>query len=210
MTLMLPQPLRESRDTVTLRRADWESLLERLDDAEDAAAVAERRAREAAIGRDVVRRDYLTGDELRRLLDWESPLKLWREKRGLSQRALAQAAGVSASYLAEIETGRKPGSVEAVANLARALDLPMERLVSGNRPQMALEQLKALLASRISEAAAVAEAKQIIRGLKARGIASSDLSELKGRLRTLATDYGNAGMVDEARIVTTIVDACSF
>jgi ribosome-binding protein aMBF1 (putative translation factor) len=47
----------------------------------------------------------MTGDALRRILDDESPVKVWREKRGLSQRALAEQAGVSPSSLAEIETG---------------------------------------------------------------------------------------------------------
>ena len=50
-------------------------------------------------------------------------------KRGMTQRALADAAGVSPSYLAEIEAKRKPGSVEATRRLARALAVPMEHLV---------------------------------------------------------------------------------
>jgi transcriptional regulator with XRE-family HTH domain len=63
------------------------------------------------------------------LLDGESPLKVWREKRGRSQRELAAAAGVSPAHLAEIETGRKPGSVLALARLARALEVQIEDLI---------------------------------------------------------------------------------
>jgi len=48
---------------------------------------------------------------------------VWREKRGRSQRELATAAGVSAGYLAEIETGRKSGSAAALARLAKALQV---------------------------------------------------------------------------------------
>ena len=72
----------------------------------------------------------MTGDELRRILDDESPVKVWREKRGLTQRALAEQAGVSPSYLAEIETGKKPGSAGASRKLSRVLAIPMENLVS--------------------------------------------------------------------------------
>ena len=84
-----------------------------------AAAIAERLAYEEKVGKEVARRDCLTGDEMRRILDDESPVKVWREKRGLSQRELAEQAGVSSSYLAEIETGKKPGSAEALRKLSR-------------------------------------------------------------------------------------------
>ena len=74
-----------------------------------------------------------TGVVCYRILDDESPVRVWREKRRLSQRALAEQAGVSASYLAEIETGKKPGSAEALRKLSRVLAVPMENLVS--RPE---------------------------------------------------------------------------
>jgi len=121
--------LNETQDTVTVRRGDWTQLLSELEDALDRAAVVERRREEAGKGVQAARRSYLTAQEARRLLDGESPVKVWREKRGRSQRELAAAAGVSAGYLAEIETGRKPGSVLALAKLARALQVQMEDLV---------------------------------------------------------------------------------
>lgn len=131
MTAPWPKPIGETSRTVTLRKRDWRALIARLEDLEDAAAIAERRAHEAKVGKEVARRDYLTGDEVRRILDDESPVKVWREKRGLSQRELGEQAGVSSSYLAEIETGKKPGSADALRKLSRALAIPMENLVSG-------------------------------------------------------------------------------
>ncbi len=122
-----PQPVAETRSTVTLRKRDWKALVARL---EDLAAIAERLAYEEQVGKEVARRDYMTGDELRRILDDESPVKVWREKRGLTQRELAEQAEVSASYLAEIETGKKPGSAAALRKLSRVLAIPMENLVS--------------------------------------------------------------------------------
>jgi ribosome-binding protein aMBF1 (putative translation factor) len=119
----------ETKSTVTVNRQDWVRLLTDLEDAEDRAAVREGRAREAALGKDAVRRNSLSGEEARRLLDGESPVRVWRGKRGLTQRGLAAAAGVAPSYLADIENGRKPGSASALSRLARALGVSMDDLV---------------------------------------------------------------------------------
>jgi ribosome-binding protein aMBF1 (putative translation factor) len=121
--------LSETRDTVTVSRGDWTQLVSELEDAQDRAAVVERRQHEAAKGKQAARRNYLTARDARRLLDGESPVKVWREKRGRSQRELAAAAAVGAGYLAEIETGRKPGSVVALARLAKALQVQIEDLI---------------------------------------------------------------------------------
>lgn len=118
----------ESKDTVTISRDDWESLQDELEELQDCAAVAERRTYERQMGKENARRDYLTGDEAIRLLNGESPLKIWREKRGLSQRALATAANIASGYLAEIESGSKPGSDNAFRKLAVVLRVPSDEL----------------------------------------------------------------------------------
>ena len=48
----------------------------------------------------------------------------------MTQRGLARAAGVSSSSLAEIESGKKPGSAAALRAIAQALGVPMEHLLS--------------------------------------------------------------------------------
>jgi DNA-binding XRE family transcriptional regulator len=121
--------LRETADTVTIGRSDFEALLQAAEDAEDLAALAAHDAEEASVGREAARRDYLTADEAERLLDGESPVKVWREKRGLSQRALAKAAGVQPGYLGEIETGRKPGSATTLHRLSVVLGVAMQDLM---------------------------------------------------------------------------------
>ena len=122
--------LSETPETVTVSRGDWTQLLSQLEDALDRAAVVERRRHEVRKGKLAARRDYLTAGEARRLLEGESPVKVWREKRGRSQRELAATAGVAAGYLADIETRRKPGSVLAVAKLAKALQVSIEDLLT--------------------------------------------------------------------------------
>ena len=120
--------LRETEDTVTISRDDWQRLQEQLEEAQDRAAIAARRGRERRIGKQAARRDYLDAAEAIRLLNGASPVKVWREKRGLSQRALASRAGISPAYLAEIETGRKPGSGDALRKLAATLQVAAEDL----------------------------------------------------------------------------------
>ena len=117
------RPLAEDGDTVLLSRADYEALVQRAEDAVDAAQIREAEARVAA-GED----EYVPIEVTRRLLAGEAPVRVWREHRGVSARALASRAGVSAAYLSQIETGKKPGSFDAMARLARALDVDMEDL----------------------------------------------------------------------------------
>ena len=52
-------------------------------------------------------------------------LRDWRHRRHLSQRALADAAGISASLLGAIETGRDMPSRDTLMFLSEALDIPL-------------------------------------------------------------------------------------
>ncbi len=123
--------LSETDDTVTISRADLNALLLAAEDAEDLTAVREQRAREEALGGyGRAKADYYTAEEAKRLLAGESPIRIWREKRGLTQRALAEAASIQTGYLSEIESGKKPGSITAHHALAKALNIPMDYLIA--------------------------------------------------------------------------------
>ena len=65
-------------------------------------------------------------EERERLLAGESPVRVWRRHRGLTLGELADRAGIAPSYLSEIETGRKPGSVAALGKLAEALGVELD------------------------------------------------------------------------------------
>ncbi len=58
----------------------------------------------------------------------ESPIKIIRKFRGMTQDDLANACGLSRPYLTEIETGRKEGSIRSLKSIAAALGVPLERL----------------------------------------------------------------------------------
>ena len=125
----------EKTDTVTLSRADYEALIERIEDAEDNAFLDTVEAREQAIGKESARADYLSAELVRRLIDGEHPVRVWRAHRGLGRDALAAAAGIAPSYLSEIETRRKPGSFTALAKLAAALHVSLDDLAAWLEPQ---------------------------------------------------------------------------
>ncbi len=72
--------------------------------------------------------ELLPFEMVERMLDGESRLKVWREHRGLTVRALADKAGVSASLVSEIETGKKEGSIATLKALARALRVDLDDL----------------------------------------------------------------------------------
>lgn len=61
-------------------------------------------------------------------VDREELSKL-RKAQALTKRELAQRAGLSASYLTELESGTKPGGPKAVRALAAALEVDLDRLL---------------------------------------------------------------------------------
>ncbi len=111
-----------SGEVVVIARADYESLVAAAENAADLADIA-------AIKAHVAEKDYLPFGMAERILDGMAPVRVWRQHRGLTARALAAKAGLSSSYLSEIETGKKPGSVKALHALATALEVDLDDLV---------------------------------------------------------------------------------
>lgn len=119
----------ETSDTVTLRRDELDRLVAAFEDALDHASVRALDAEMAARGWEAVCGDMLTVDEAERLWAGEHPVRVWRERRALTQRALAEAADVPQSYISELESGVKPGSVSALVKLSAALRVRVDDLI---------------------------------------------------------------------------------
>jgi len=103
--------------------ADYQHFLELLEDELDARTVADFHEAYSA------GREFLIPEEImRRELAGESPAKLWREHRGMTQQELAKRAGISTPYLSQIETGKRQGTVETLSAIARSLDVPLDAL----------------------------------------------------------------------------------
>ncbi len=64
-----------------------------------------------------------------RLLGGENAIRVYRDHRGMTQKQLAEAAGINAIYLSQIERGRRNGSVRVLAAIAEALGVDMDALI---------------------------------------------------------------------------------
>jgi DNA-binding XRE family transcriptional regulator len=105
---------------VVIPLAEYEALL----DAADIGA-ADKVRTAIAEGRD----ELVPAAIASRLLGDESPVRVWREHRGMTASALAERAGISAGYLSELENGKKSGSIAALGRLAGALNIAIEDLL---------------------------------------------------------------------------------
>lgn len=68
-------------------------------------------------------------DLVKRIASGENPVRVWRTYRGRKAGELAATAGIAASYLSDIENGRKPGSVNAMKRIATALGVSVDDLI---------------------------------------------------------------------------------
>jgi DNA-binding XRE family transcriptional regulator len=65
-----------------------------------------------------------------RLINGENPILVFREYRRLTQEQLAKLARISRPYLAELEAGKKRGSVSVLREIARLLKVDLDDLVA--------------------------------------------------------------------------------
>lgn len=64
------------------------------------------------------------------LLAGENPLRVWREYRELTQQQVAAEAGISKSYLSQLESGQRKGTTEVLRAIARVLNVSLDDLVA--------------------------------------------------------------------------------
>ena len=105
--------------TVQLTETAYQAMFTRIENLEDRLA-----ALEADDGSRIPHPVALA------IIRGESPLVAFRAHRGLRLRELARQAGISPSYLSEIEHRRKPGSAATLAKLAAALNTTIDTLLT--------------------------------------------------------------------------------
>lgn len=110
-------------EMVTIPREEYDRLRAAAEDLADLQSHDRARAALAA-GED----ELIPAPFANRLLDGDPPLRVWRDLRGLTQTALAEQSGVNRVTVAEIETGRKQGSVSTLRALADALGVTLDDL----------------------------------------------------------------------------------
>ena len=101
-------------DLVLIAHGDLEELIE-----DRMAEAAYRRTRDQETVPDAV---------VRRLVAGENPITVWREHRGMTLRALAEAAGLDPGYLSQLENRKRAGPVATIKKLASALRLDLDDL----------------------------------------------------------------------------------
>ncbi len=109
---------------MTIPQEEHNRLREAAEDLADLRAYDGAKAALAAGQEELVPADYA-----KRLIAGESPLRVWRELRELSQVKLGAVSGVNRVQLADIEAGRGKGSVETVRKLADALGVRLDDLI---------------------------------------------------------------------------------
>jgi DNA-binding XRE family transcriptional regulator len=126
--MTVAEPLAVTDEIVVLRRGTYDALIEAVEEALDARALADVRAREAS-----GEAEYVPIELADKIFAGEHPVRVWREYRGLTLGALAKSANVAPSYLSEIEARKKPGSARALAAIAKALRVDIEDLLTAKR-----------------------------------------------------------------------------
>lgn len=109
---------------VVIPEAEYLALIDAVEDREDLAAI-ERFQQRLGAGEE----ELLPAEMVDRILRGESKIRVWREHRGLSARALAAKAGITAAYLSQIETGAREGGVDTLKRIANALGVSLDDLV---------------------------------------------------------------------------------
>lgn len=107
-----------STTTITLPQAEYDALVERCSELEDRLA-----------GMDADNGVRVPHQVALAIFEGKTPIRAYREYRSLALRQLSSEAGISVSYLSEIESGRKAGSASALFRIANALGTTIDALM---------------------------------------------------------------------------------
>lgn len=113
----------QGEEMAVLPKADYDELIEAFEDREDIEASRKFRAKLSAGEEELIPAEYVN-----RMIDGENKIKVWRDFRGMSAKALADAAGISALYLSQIEIGAREGSLDAMKKIAEALNAKIDEI----------------------------------------------------------------------------------
>ena len=101
-----------------LQLVEKAEMLQDIQDYDGAKAALER-------GED----ELIPGEVVHAILDGENPIKVWREYRGMTQKALAEQAGISVPYLSQLETNKRKGSLDVLSAIAKTLNVSLDHIV---------------------------------------------------------------------------------
>ncbi|MDP9057412.1 MAG: helix-turn-helix transcriptional regulator [Pseudomonadota bacterium] len=111
-------------EMISIPVEEYSRLKQAAEDLGDLRAYDHAKARIAAGEDELVPAEIVTG-----LLDGESPLRIWRRHRGLTQTELAKASAVNRVQIANIKSGQRTGSAPTLNKLATVLGIGLDELV---------------------------------------------------------------------------------
>ncbi len=101
---------------------EYRRLLEKAEMLQDIQAYDEAKA-SVARGEELIPAEVTYA-----ILDGENPIRVWRKYRGMTQQQVAEKAGISKSYLSQLESGQRKGSTEVLRAIASALHVSLDTL----------------------------------------------------------------------------------
>ena len=106
---------------------EYRALRELAEDADDIAALA-RFAKRYASGAE----STIPVDVVDRMLAGETPLRVWREYRGMTAARLSALVGITPAHMSKLEAGRGDPSLALLRKLGKALDIDLDLLAGGD------------------------------------------------------------------------------
>ncbi len=73
--------------------------------------------------------DTISFEEIEQYLRGKHPITIWREHRRMTKTELSDIAGVSKSYLSDLENMKKPGTLDVLSKIATALNVDVQDIV---------------------------------------------------------------------------------
>lgn len=107
-----------------LPEQEFNVMLDVIEDKQDIEAVRGFRTALASGSEELIPAEFVN-----RMIDGESKVRVWREYRGMSAKALADTASISVPYLSQIESGVREGSLDAMKKIAEALKVKIDELI---------------------------------------------------------------------------------
>jgi DNA-binding XRE family transcriptional regulator len=115
-------------EMVLLTRAEFDALMEVVEDAEEDAelsAIYDQRMADLKAGYDIV----LPVEVSARCRKGESLLRAIRNWRGLTQAEVAEKSGLTQGYLSDLEAGKREGTPQTLRKIAEAMGVDPVMLV---------------------------------------------------------------------------------
>jgi mRNA interferase RelE/StbE len=105
---------------VVLLYEDYEKISAMLEELEDIKSIDSFRASKQEAFPMIV---------AQRIANGESPIRIFRELRKISQAALAKKLGISRQYLNQIESKARTGNVELLKNISKELHVSLDLII---------------------------------------------------------------------------------